>query len=54
MTEPQRRATKRFRLLMRLLPAEFRGDYGPEMEQVFMDQHGEAEREAGKMGVWRL
>jgi len=54
MTEPERRTTKRFRMLLRLLPAEFRGDYGAEMEQVFMDQHGEAEREAGKMGVLRL
>jgi putative ABC transport system permease protein len=51
MTE--QRTTKRFRLLLRLLPAEFRGDYGPEMEQVFFDQRQEAERE-GKMGIWRL
>jgi len=38
MTEPERRTTKRFRMLLRLLPAEFRGDFGPEMEQVFIDQ----------------
>jgi putative ABC transport system permease protein len=54
MTEPKRSATQRFRLLMRLLPAEFRGDYGREMEQVFLEQHGEAEWKAGKMGVLRL
>jgi putative ABC transport system permease protein len=53
MTEPQRRATKRFRMLLRLLPADFRGDFGPEMEQVFVAQREEAARE-GKMGVWRL
>ncbi len=54
MTEPERRTTKRFRLLLRLLPAEFRGDFGPEMEQVFVEQREEAARGGGKMGVWRL
>jgi len=54
MTEPQRRATNRFRLLLRLLPAEFRGDFGPEMEQVFVAQREDAAREGGKMGIWRL
>jgi len=53
MTEPERRTTKRFRILLRMLPAEFRGDYGPEMEQVFIDQREEAARE-GKMSIWRL
>jgi putative ABC transport system permease protein len=53
MTEPEHRTTKRFRMLLRLLPAEFRGDYGPEMEQVFIEQRQEAARE-GKMGIWRL
>ncbi len=46
--------TRRFRMLLRLLPAEFRGDYGPEMEQVFAEQQAEAERLGDKMGVWRL
>src|SRR5216683_767359 len=54
MTEPERQTTKRFRMLLRLLPAEFRGDFGPEMEQVFIDQREEAAREGGKMGIWRL
>src|SRR5258705_388997 len=54
MTEPERRTTTRFRLLLRLLPAEFRGDFGPEMEQVFIDQREEAAREGSKMGIWRL
>src|SRR4029077_10447343 len=54
MTEPERRTTKRFRMLLRLLPAEFRGDFGPEMEQVFVEQREEAVREGGKMGIWRL
>jgi len=54
MTEPQRRSTNRFRMLLRLLPAEFRGDFGPEMEQVFVAQHEEAAREEGKLGIWRL
>ena len=54
MTEPERRTAKRFRMLLRLLPAEFRGDFGPEMEQVFVEQREEAAREGGKMGIWRL
>jgi putative ABC transport system permease protein len=48
------RTTRRFRMLLRLLPAEFRGDYGPEMEQVFAEQRAEAARHGDKIGIWRL
>jgi putative ABC transport system permease protein len=41
-------------MLLRLLPAEFRGDYGPEMEQVFAEQREDAERHGDKMSIWRL
>ena len=47
-------STRRFRMLLRLLPAEFRGDYGPEMEQVFVEQREDAERHGDKMSIWRL
>jgi putative ABC transport system permease protein len=47
-------STRRFRMLLRLLPAEFRGDYGPEMEQVFSQQQADAARHGDKMGIWRL
>jgi putative ABC transport system permease protein len=47
-------STRRFRMLLRLLPAEFRGDYGPEMEQVFVEQRADVERHGDKMGIWRL
>jgi putative ABC transport system permease protein len=47
-------STRRFRMLLRLLPAEFRGDYGPEMEQVFAEQRADAARHGDQMGVWRL
>jgi putative ABC transport system permease protein len=50
---PQR-PTRRFRMLLRLLPAEFRGDFGPEMEEVFAAQRAEAERHGDKMGMLRL
>jgi putative ABC transport system permease protein len=53
MTEPEHKNTKRFRMLLRLLPADFRGDFGPEMESVFAEQRAEAARE-GKVGIWRL
>ncbi|HEX4378846.1 MAG TPA: hypothetical protein VH022_02350, partial [Candidatus Acidoferrum sp.] len=51
--EPKQRS-RALQLLMRLLPAEFRGDYGPEMEQVFATQRAEALRSGDKMGILRL
>jgi putative ABC transport system permease protein len=56
-TTPAKHSTQRPRalqLLMRLLPAEFRGDYGPEMEQVFAEQRAAALRSGDKMGILRL
>jgi putative ABC transport system permease protein len=43
-----------FRMVLRALPFDFRTDYGPEMEQVFRDQHGEAREQGGIMGLFRL
>src|ERR1700675_3086159 len=54
MSNTTRRTTRLYRLLLRLLPAEFRGDYGPEMEQVFAEQRAEAARAGDKMSIWRL
>ncbi len=54
MSDSTPRATNRFRMLLRLLPAEFRGDFGPEMEQVFAEQRAEAARRGDKMSIWRL
>jgi putative ABC transport system permease protein len=48
------RATRYYRALLRLLPFDFRSDYGPEMESVFHEQRKEAERRGGIMGVLRL
>jgi putative ABC transport system permease protein len=42
-----------FRVLLRLLPFDFRSDYGHEMEQVFREQRRERSS-AGAMGVIRL
>jgi putative ABC transport system permease protein len=47
-------ATRYYRALLRLLPFDFRSDYGPEMELVFREQREEAERREGKQGVLRL
>jgi putative ABC transport system permease protein len=49
-----RRKTGLYQLLLRLLPAEFRGDFGPEMEQVFAEQRAEAARSGDTMGILRL
>jgi putative ABC transport system permease protein len=43
-----------FRMVLRALPFDFRADYGPEMEQVFRDQHSEAKEQGGIVGLIRL
>jgi len=54
MAAADSRATRTYRALLRLLPFDFRSDYGPEMETVFHEQHKEAERRKGATGVLRL
>lgn len=48
------RPERPLRWLLRLLPFDFRTDYGPEMEQVFRDEHREAKARgrAQVMGLW--
>jgi putative ABC transport system permease protein len=41
-----------FRNLLRLLPAEFRGDYGREIETAFRDERREATRPGALIGLW--
>ena len=41
-----------FRRLLRLLPSDFRADYGREMEQLFREQHRDAGGRLGRAGVW--
>jgi putative ABC transport system permease protein len=43
-----------YRLLLRMLPFEFRGDFGSEMEEVFRDQRAEASRRRGAAGLLAL
>jgi putative ABC transport system permease protein len=43
-----------YRALLRLFPFDFRGDFGPEMEQAFREQRVHAQREAGNIGLFRL
>jgi putative ABC transport system permease protein len=54
MAATDSRATRFYRALLRLLPFDFRGDFGPEMETVFHEQRKEAERRGGAAGVLRL
>jgi putative ABC transport system permease protein len=54
MKPEQSRATRYYHALLRLLPFDFRSDFGPEMEQVFSEQRAEAARDGSKMGMWRL
>ncbi|MCI0485263.1 MAG: ABC transporter permease [Blastocatellia bacterium] len=43
-----------YRLLLRLLPVDFRWDYGLEMESVFRQQEREVGTEGGKAGLMKL
>jgi hypothetical protein len=54
MAAADSRALRFYRALLRVLPFDFRGDFGPEMETVFHEQHQEAERRGGVAGVLRL
>jgi predicted permease len=47
------RSDRFFRRLLRLFPAEFRGDFGDEMTDMFRDQHRDAVR-AGPMAMTSL
>ncbi len=53
MSKQRTRPNRLFRGLLKLFPFEFRGDYGEEMEQVFREQHADAEKH-GRIGVWKL
>jgi putative ABC transport system permease protein len=47
------RTSRFYRALLRLLPFDFRSDFGPEMETVFREQNEEAQR-SGARGVFKL
>jgi predicted permease len=53
MNTSSSRASRFYRGLLRLLPFDFRSDFGPEMETVFHEQSEEARR-SGAKGVFRL
>src|SRR6476661_7930198 len=48
------RAERLFRRLLRLFPAEFRGDFGDDMAQTFGDQRRHTLVHGGTMGLARL
>src|SRR5215470_862947 len=54
MSEQASLSTRLYRGLLRLLPFDFRSDFGPEMETVFREQQEEARRRGGRPGVLRL
>jgi len=47
-------SVRAYRLLLRMLPFEFRGDFGGEMEDVFRDQRADALRRRGVAGLFAL
>ncbi len=52
--EKKSRVRRIYRALLRAFPFDFRGDYGPEMEDVFLEQRRDAEKQGGKMALVRL
>ena len=50
----QTRSARLYRALLRLLPFDFRSDFGPEMEAVFREQHSRTSEREGRPGVLRL
>jgi putative ABC transport system permease protein len=48
------RAERMFRRLLRLFPAEFRGDFGDEMAETFDQQRRDTLQHGGSMGLARL
>lgn len=47
-------SSRLYRGLLRLLPFDFRSDFGGEMEEVFQAQQADAHRKAGTVGLARL
>jgi len=43
-----------YRVLMRLFPFDFRGEFEQEMEETFREQHRDAQRRGDRMGLLRL
>ena len=54
MSDKASLSTRLYRGLLRLLPFDFRSDFGPEMETVFREQQEDARRRGGRPGVLRL
>ncbi|MBK5296760.1 MAG: ABC transporter permease, partial [Vicinamibacteria bacterium] len=48
------RAERAYRLLLRMLPGDFRAEFGREMEGVFLDEQREAARAARRGASWQL
>ena len=48
------RAERAYRLLLRLLPGDFRAEFGHEMEGVFLDQQREVASVGRRGARWRL
>jgi putative ABC transport system permease protein len=48
------RAERIFRRLLRLFPADFRGDFGDDMAATFIDQRRDVIAQGGTMTAWRL
>src|SRR5215471_18436490 len=43
-----------YRSLLRVLPFDFRSDFGDDMEEAFREQRAETERRKGSLGLWRM
>ena len=54
MDRNQSRRYRAYRLLLRVLPFDFRSDFGRDMELTFRDQAADVARQEGNGGLLRL
>jgi putative ABC transport system permease protein len=47
-------ADRFYRGLLRILPFDFRSEFGDDMEETFREQRAATERRRGNIGVWKM
>ena len=54
MDKRQPLADRIYRNLLRILPFDFRSEFGSEMEEVFREQRTETKEQEGSTGLWKM
>src|SRR5207302_7139945 len=48
------RSDRLYRALLRVLPFDFRSEFGDDMEEAFREQRAATGRRKGSLGLWRM